>query len=153
MPTPRKPDRKVKKGTKSKTRTKAASTKQGFPQAFAKLLRSRDLPVPRGLSTAPPDAYANQPATLVDSLRDLGDEDLRRYADRVAGYAARQADRARGEWESSPLIAELRRRGLPEPAQPKRAAGVSVALGKPLSEWTDGELVDAAREWSRRARG
>lgn len=163
MPSPRKPDRKVKKGTKSKrakpkakartAKEKVTASGRAFPQAFAKLLRSRELPVPRGLTTAPPAAYADQPATFVETLQRLPDDDLVRYAERVAGYAQRQAERAKAEWERSPLIAELRRRRLPVPDQPSRVAGVSVSLGKPLAEWSDDELVDAAREWSRRARG
>ena len=123
-----------------------------FPRAFAKLLRSRGIAVPRGLGTAPPDAYANAPASFVDELARLGDDDLERYAARVAGFAARQAARARAAWDGSPLIAELRRRKLTEPKPPARVVGASVSLAKPLAEWSDRELLAAAREWSKRAR-
>jgi hypothetical protein len=109
------------------------------------------LSVPRGLTTAPPEAYANAPATFVDELSRHSDRDIQVYADRVAGYAAKQAERARAEWERSPLIAELRRRRLAEPPRPKRVVGASVGLTRPLSEWADRELLAAAKEWSRRA--
>jgi hypothetical protein len=97
----------------------------------------------------PPEAYASQPASFVEQLDRLSDEELRRFAERVAGYAQRQAERAAAEWERSPLIAELRRRKIKEPPRPVRAAGVSVSLKKPLSEWSDKELLNAATEWSR----
>lgn len=126
---------------------------EGFPQALGALLRARRIPVPAGLEEAPPEAYAREPASLVDELAALPDDDLRRFADRIASYAERQAERARREWDASPLIAELRRRGLEEPSRPRRAAGVSVSLTKPLGEWTDAEIVRAARDWSRRAGG
>lgn len=143
--------RKPKAGPRRKPRAKTGGAGGTFPQAFAALLRSRKIPVPKGLQSAPPDAYARQPPSFVEQLAELSDDELQRYGERVAGYAARQAARARSEWEASPLIAELRRRKLPEPPQPTRAAGVSVSLTKPLAEWTDKELIRAAREWSRRA--
>jgi hypothetical protein len=105
--------------------------------------------VPAGLEDAPPQAYASQPSSLVEQLADLGDEELRRYAAQIAGYALRQAKRAREAWEASPLIAELRRRKLREPACPVRVVGASVSLTKPLKEWSNGEIVRAADEWSR----
>jgi hypothetical protein len=105
--------------------------------------------VPKGLADAPPEAYAGQPASFVAQLERLPDVELKRFAEKVAGYAQRQADRAAAEWDRSPLIAELRRRKLKEPARPLRAAGVSVSLSKPLSEWTDKELLDAATRWSK----
>lgn len=124
-----------------------------FPEALAALLRARKLAVPKGLRDAPPEAYASQRASFVVQLERLPDSELRRFAEKVAGYAGRQQERARAEWERSPLIAELRRRKLAEPPQPVRVAGVSVSLTKPLSEWSDAELIRAADEWSRIGRG
>lgn len=121
-----------------------------FPKAFAALLRSRGIPVPRGLLTAPPDAYASAGADFVEELGRLSDEELKRYAERVAGFAARQAARAKAEWESSPLIRELRRRKLTLPKPPARVVGASVSLAKPLADWSNAELLAAAREWSKR---
>jgi len=121
-----------------------------FPHAFADLLRSRGISVPRGLTTAPADAYANAAASFVDELARLGDDELARYAQRVAGFASRQTARAKVAWNSSPLIAELRRRKLTIPRPPSRVVGASVSLSKPLSEWSDRELLAAAREWSKR---
>lgn len=123
-----------------------------FPEALAGLLRSRKVRVPSGLVDAPPQAYASQPSSYVERLTELGNEELRRYADQIAGYARRQAKRAREAWEASPLIAELRRRRLKEPEPPVRVVGASVSLAKPLSEWSDGEIVRAADEWSRMGR-
>lgn len=129
----------------------ARSAEPTFPQAFAAVLRKRKIPVPGGLADAPPEAYANQPPSFAQQLEALSDDELRRYADRVASYATRQAERARAAWEASPLISELRRRGLPEPSRPRRAAGVNVSLKKPLAEWSDDDILSAAREWSERA--
>lgn len=120
-----------------------------FPSALAELLRSRKIRVPAGLTDAPPQAYASQPPSFVDELSRLSNTELKAYAEKIAGYAGRQAQRAREGWESSPLIAELRRRGLEEPVAPVRVVGASVSLAKPLSEWSDEELVRAADEWSR----
>ena len=120
-----------------------------FPEALALLLRARKIAVPKGLIDAPPEAYASQRASFVVQLERLPDSELRRFAEKVAGYARRQEERARVEWERSPLIAELRRRKLAEPPRPVRAAGVSVSLAKPLAEWSDAELIRAADEWSR----
>lgn len=138
---------------KKKGSGRSSGTTRTFPKAFAALLRSRKLPVPKGLESAPPDAYARAPVSFVEELAERSDAELATLADRIATYAERQEDRARAEWESSPLIAELRRRKLDLPPRPKRPAGLSVSLAKPLAEWTDEELLRAAREWSRRARG
>jgi hypothetical protein len=133
----------------------AASSKRSAPagddfrHAFAALLRQRKLTVPKGLLDAPTEAYASQPASFVEQMARLPDAELRRFAEQVAGYAQRQADRAAAEWDRSPLVAELRRRKLKEPPRPLRAAGVSVSLSKPLAEWTDKELLEAATRWSR----
>jgi hypothetical protein len=81
-------------------------------------------------------------------MRRLKDVDLAERAAKVAGWQARQDERARQAWDSSPLIRELRRRGLPEPERPPRPAGVAFSLKKPLTEWTDEELAGAAREWA-----
>ncbi len=124
----------------------------GFPHALADLLRSRKIKVPAGLLDAPPVAYASQPASFVEQLERLPDAEIVRFAEKVAGYARRQADRAEAEWERSPLIAELRRRRLKEPARPLRPSGVSVSLTKPLAEWSDAELVKAAQHWSKLGR-
>jgi len=122
-----------------------------FPSAFAALLRERGIAVPRGLQTAPAEAYGNAAAEAVESLTRLSDEELKRYAERVAGFAPRQAARAKAAWNSSPLIVELRRRKLTVPAPPKRVVGASISLAKPLADWTNRELLAAAREWSKRA--
>ena len=123
-----------------------------FLDAFVKLLRSRKIAVPKGLADAPPEAYASQPASFVDELAKLPDTELKRYATQVGGYAQRQSERARSEWERSPLIAELRRRKLKEPPPPRRATGASVSLAKPLKEWSDRELLKAAEQWSKLGR-
>src|SRR5919108_799632 len=120
-----------------------------FPVALAELLRSRKIRVPTGLESAPRQAYASQPPSFIDHLADLGNDELQQYAAQIAGYARRQAKRAKDDWEASPLIAELRKRGLAEPPPPVRVVGASVPLTKPLAKWTDGELVRAANEWSR----
>ena len=156
--TPRKPAKRKPAGKASSKgspgRSSAVSSKRGaeeagFPEAFAALLRERKLAVPSGLADAPPEAYASQPASFVEQLGRLPDQELRRYAEQVGGYAERQAARAAAEWDRSPLIAELRRRKLKEPPRPLRAAGVSASLAKPLAEWSDKELLDAATRWSR----
>jgi hypothetical protein len=121
-----------------------------FPRAFAALLRDRGIAVPRGLQSAPPEAYANAAPEFVEQLSRLADDDLERYAERVAGFTARQAARAKTEWESSPLIRELRRRKLTVPRPPSRVVGASVSLAKPLADWSSAELLAAAREWSKR---
>lgn len=121
-----------------------------FPQAFAALLRSRGIGVPRGLTTAPPDAYGKVAVSFVDELARLDDDELASYAQRVAGFASRRTARAKAAWNSSPLIAELRRRKLTVPRPPARVVGASVSLAKPLAEWSDAELLAAAREWSKR---
>ena len=125
---------------------------ESFPKAFAALLRERGVAVPRGLSSAPPEAYANAAAEVVTQLARLSDAELERYAERVAGYASRQAARAKAAWNSSPLIAEIKRRKLTVPPPPPRVVGASVSLAKPLAEWTNRELLAAAREWSKRGR-
>jgi hypothetical protein len=127
-------------------------TNKSFPKAFAALLRERGLPVPRGLQSAPPDAYGNADAGVVETLRRLPDSELSGYAERVAGYASRQAARAKTAWESSPLIREIKRRKLTVPPAPSRVVGASVSLAKPLAEWSNKELLAAAREWAKRAR-
>ena len=124
---------------------------QSFPRAFAALLRQRGIAVPRGLQTAPPEAYGKASADVVDDLARLSDAELGRYAARVAGFASRRSARAKAAWESSPLIAELRRRKLTVPAPPARVVGANVSLSKPLAEWSNRELLAAAREWAKRA--
>ncbi len=127
--------------------TKAPS----FPRAFAALLRERGIAVPRGLQTAPPEAYGRASAEAVEGLARQSDKELERYAERVAGYAARQSVRAKAAWNSSPLIAEIKRRKLTAPPAPARVVGASVSLSKPLADWTNRELLAAAREWAKRA--
>lgn len=127
----------------------AGLAEDSFTEALAALLRSRKIRVPSGLLDAPRHAYASQPASFVDELAGLGNKELRLYAEKIASYADRQAERARRAWESSPLIAELRRRRLAEPSCPVRVVGASVSLSKPLSDWSDGEIIRAADEWSR----
>jgi hypothetical protein len=137
---------------KAKMKPKAGARASTFPDALAKLLRKRKLKVPPGLTAAPPQAYANQPASVVEQLEGLDDGALSMQAERIAGYAKRQAERARAAWDNSPLIAELRRRKLTEPPRPTRVVGASASLKKPLAQWTDKELLAAATEWSTRAR-
>ncbi len=138
-----------RKPARAKTAPKGRAAEPTFPEALAKLLRSRKVRVPTGLTEAPPQAYASQPPSYVERLGELGNDELRRYAEQIAGYAPRQAKRAREAWDASPLVAELRRRKLAEPAPPVRVVGASVSLAKPLSEWSDREVVRAADEWSR----
>lgn len=122
-----------------------------FLGALAALLRSRKIKVPKGLLEAPPEAYANQDESVVDQLAALPDAALTAQAEKVASWAARQAERARAAWESSPIVGEIRRRGLREPPAPSRVIGAAFSMKKPLRDWSDAELLDAAREWSRRA--
>ena len=141
------------KKPKPKPKPKASARKApsgGFPEAFAKLLKAKKVPVPKGLLDAPPEAYASQPASFVAQLERLSAAELKRYAEQVGGYADRQRKRVLAEWERHPLIAELRRRGLKEPAPPKRR-GFSVSLTKPFSKWTDKEILAAATAWSKGA--
>lgn len=123
-----------------------------FPAALARLLRTRGLEVPTGLENAAPDSYANQPKETVKLLEGLTDQELEIQAERIATYEDRKAARALAQWESSPIIAELRKRGLSEPPTPRRPVGASFSFGKPLPEWTDSEVLKAAKEWSRRGR-
>lgn len=128
----------------------ARSAGRTFPEALAALLRKRKLKVPPGLKTAPEEAYARQPASFVQQLAGLDDAALLAHAQRVAGYAARQQERAKKAWDTSPLVREIRRRGLKEPKQPRRVVGVSFPIkGRPFTEWKDAELVSAAKEWSK----
>jgi hypothetical protein len=128
-------------------------TPSPFIDALAELLRSRNLEIPPGLLEAPPEAYAGQSEAAVQTMARLKDEDLEERAGKVAGWGRRQAERAEQAWESSPLIGELRRRGLPEPARPTRVVGASFSLKKPLAEWTDEELEEAVATWARLASG
>lgn len=120
-----------------------------FLQALADLLRSRKLEVPSGLLEAPPSAYAGQGAGTVEMMARLKDEDLLERAGKVAGWQARQQERAQWAWDSSPLIRELRRRELPVPERPARVGAMAVSLKRPLAEWSDGELTAAVTEWTR----
>lgn len=123
-----------------------------FPESLARLLRSRKIPVPDGLLEAPKEAYAGQGPELVDSMATLDNAELSSRAERVASYATRQAERAKRAWDSSPIIAELRRRGLKVPRRPKRVVALAFSVKKPLGKWSDRELIEAATEWSRRGR-
>ena len=147
-------------GGPARTRPQAARAKEPpkptpppFIAALAELLRSRNLEVPPGLLEAPPEAYAGQTEAVVQTMSRLKDEDLEARAGKVAGWGRRQAERAEQAWESSPLIGELRRRGLPEPARPTRVVGASFSLKKPLADWTDEELKEAVATWARLASG
>ncbi|MGH7426724.1 MAG: hypothetical protein ACREJP_11235 [Candidatus Methylomirabilales bacterium] len=141
-----------KKGAPAPRARKPAAP-PSFPKALAALLRSRNLKVPARLGQAPPEAYAHQPASFVERLAALGDPELVAHAQKIAGYAKRHAERAGKAWDTSPLIAELRRRKLKEPPQPIRVVGAAFSLKRPLSEWTNREILAAAREWSRRGGG
>lgn len=124
-----------------------------FLEALVELLRSRNLEIPPGLPEAPPEAYAGQGEAAVQAMSRLKDEDLVERAGKVAGWGRRQADRAEQAWESSPIIAELRRRGLAEPARPARVVGAAFSMKKPLADWTDDELEEAAAAWARLGAG
>ncbi len=86
---------------------------------------------------------------MVEQLSGLSDTELKRYAEQIGGYVRRQEKRARREWDMSPLIAELRKRKLKEPPSPVRVVGASVSLAKPLSDWSNAEILRAAGDWSR----
>lgn len=124
-----------------------------FIAALTALLKWRKIKVPTGLKDAPPEAYARQAGSIVEHLAKLDDAALLAQAQKIAGYAKRAADRAATEWERSPLVGEIRRRKLPEPPRPARVVGAVFAMKKPLSEWSDRELVEAATEWSKRGGG
>lgn len=128
----------------------AGRTVAAFPAALAQLLRKRGLDVPEGLEKAAPVSYASQPRETVKLLESLTDKELEIQATRIATYEDRRVARALAQWDSSPIIAELRKRGLTEPPSPRRPIGASFSFGKPLPEWTDEEVLQAAREWSRR---
>ena len=125
----------------------------GFLTALADLLATRGLPVPDGLLAAPPQAYAGQGEATVATMARLRDTDLAERAAKVAGWATRQAERAAQAWETSPLIKELRRRGLAEPERPSRVVGAAFSLKTPLAEWTDDEILDAVDQWLDLAAG
>lgn len=148
---PAAPARRKPQAPRGKASPKPASSP--FITALAELLRSRNLEIPPGLLEAPPEAYAGQTEAVVQTMARLRDEDLEERAGKVAGWGRRQAERAERAWESSPLIGELRRRGLPEPARPTRVVGASFSLKKPLAEWTDEELEEAVATWTRLASG
>ena len=122
-----------------------------FLQALIELLSSRGLDIPPGLAEAPPAAYAGQGAGTVQMMARLKDVDLLERAAKVAGWQGRQEERSVQAWESSPLIREIRRRGLQEPPRPARVASVAFSMKKPLAEWEDAELLGAAAEWAKRA--
>jgi hypothetical protein len=148
--TPAGPVRKKPQPARAKEPPKPTSP---FIDALAELLRSRNLEIPPGLLEAPPEAYAGQSEAAVQTMARLKDEDLEERAGKVAGWGRRQAERAEQAWESSPLIGELRRRGLPEPARPTRVVGASFSLKKPLAEWTNEELEEAVATWARLGTG
>ncbi len=125
-------------------------TAKTFPKALAALLRSRKLRVPSGLEQAPPEAYANQPPELVARLEDLDDESLMRQAAHIAGFERKREARLKAVWDDSPLIKEIKRRKLKPPPRPRRVVGAAISFKRPLREWTDEELLAAAREWSKR---
>lgn len=131
----------------------AEAAPSAFLEALAELLRSRDLPVPDGLLEAPPQAYAGQGDATVLAMSRLKDGDLLERARKVAAWRQRQADRAVEAWETSPLIAELRRRGLAEPPRPAKAVGAAFSLKNPLVKWTDAEILAAVAQWIKLAGG
>ena len=124
-----------------------------FLSALAELLGSRGLDVPPGLLEAPAEAYAGHDESLVPTLARLRDGDLAERARKIAGWQARQAERAERAWETSPLIAEVRRRALAEPPRPERVVGAAFSVKKPLAEWTDEELQEAVAALLRLAGG
>lgn len=143
----------AKKPTPKKSPAPKATsgTAPEFTTALAALLKKRKIPVPKGLLDAPPVAYAAQDASLVEQLAEVSDAQLKQFAQKIAGYAKRQQERARATWDSSPLILELRKRKLKEPPPPVRVVGASASLRKPLEKWSDAEITRAATEWSKLA--
>lgn len=123
-----------------------------FLQALAELIASRGLEVPDGLLESPPAAYAGQGEGTVIAMSRLRDADLLERAGKVAGWQQRQVERAEQAWERSPLIAELRRRGLAEPQRPSRVVGAAFSLKKPLAQWSDDEVLSAVEQWLELAR-
>jgi hypothetical protein len=119
-----------------------------FLDALAELLTSRGLDIPEGLLEAPPAAYASQGLGAVQMMTRMRDADVLERATKVASWQARQEERSVRAWEASPLIGEVRRRGLKEPARPDRVAAIAFSLKKPLAEWTDQELQEAVAEWA-----
>src|SRR5688500_3750394 len=103
-----------KVGPKTKT-----AMQDDFLAAFEALLKHRKLKVPAAMKTAPPEAYARQRASVVEHLAKLDDASLQEQADKIAGWAKRQAERAADDWNRSPIVGELRRRKLKEPQKPK----------------------------------
>jgi hypothetical protein len=155
MPPKPKPKPKVKSQVRKAKPKKGPASKGAeldFLPVFAELLKAKKIPVPKGLLDAPPEAYANQPASFVEHLERLPKAELARFAEKVGGYAKRQRERALAAWEGSPLIAEIRRRKLKEPSPPLRPTGASVGLAKPLKEWTDKQLLSVAEQWSKMGR-
>jgi hypothetical protein len=124
---------------------------ESFPHALADLLRSKKIPVPKGLLEATPQAYAGQPVSFIEQLGRRPAAELKAYAEKIATFAARQDARARSVWDSHPLIVELRRRKLKEPKMPARVIGVAVSMARPLKEWTDKEILRAVDEWVKRS--
>ncbi|MEA2590465.1 MAG: hypothetical protein QOD62_296 [Actinomycetota bacterium] len=141
------------KNPPKRTNDHAKPAASSFIDALADLLRSRNIEIPAGLLEAPPEAYAGQSEAVVQAMARLKDEDLVERAGKVAGWGKRQAERAEQAWESSPLIVELRRRGLAEPARPTRVVGASFSLKIPLADWTDEELKEAVATWARLGSG
>ena len=141
-----------KKKPVSKKKPVARRKTATFPAALARLLSQRGLAVPLGLAKAGPASYADQPAETVKLLEGLTDEELTVQAERIAGYDDRRAARALAQWDSSLIIMELRKRGLKEPPPPSRPVGASFSFGKPVGEWTNQQILQAAKEWSRRGR-
>ncbi|MEX2394105.1 MAG: hypothetical protein WD826_06470 [Actinomycetota bacterium] len=154
MPGKPKPKPKVKKGKPKAAKPKGQKGEAAldFRVVFAELLKAKKIPVPKELLGAPPEAYASQPASFVEQLERLPKAELVRFAEKVGGYAKRQRERALQAWETSPLIAEIRRRKLKEPSPPLKPTGASVGLTKPLAEWTDKQLLSAAERWSKMGR-
>lgn len=123
-----------------------------FLHGLAELIRSRGLEVPDGLLEAPPAAYAGQGEGTVTAMSRLRDADLLERAGKVAGWQLRQVERAEQAWERSPLIHELRRRGLAEPERPGKVVGAAFSLKKPLAQWSDDEVLSAVDQWIELAR-
>lgn len=123
-----------------------------FLEALAALLKSRKLKLPTGLKSAPPAAYARQPAEFVAQLAKLDDKALSDRAEHIAGYAKKQQARAKAAWDTSPVIVEIKKRKLKGPERPASMPSGAIVVRKPLADWSNAELLSAAKQWAATAR-
>ena len=139
-----------RKPTRAKPSAKRSTTGgPTFPEALAALLRSRKVRVPQAWPTRRHRPTPHSHRRMSSSSASWATRSFAGTPSRSPDTPLGRPNRAREAWEASPLIAELRRRQLKEPDPPVRVVGASVSLAKPLSEWSDREIVRAAGEWSR----